>query len=94
MDIAAMDALVGALIALLGVAIAAIGLLTRRVNGKNNANPSIGAHLVKIEALGEQQVEGLRELRTTLGAIQVTLGKLETTVGACGAVQEFRQRGN
>jgi hypothetical protein len=83
-------ALLGVLVTLLGVAVAVIAM--QRRDGKNG-NPSTGAHLAKLETLGEQQVRALEQMSTELTAIQVTLGKLETTVGSCGAVQQLRQGG-
>lgn len=86
-----------ALLVLLGTAgTLIVGLLgvvgLQRRNGKNG-NPSTGAHLAKLETLGEQQVRALEQMSTELTTIQVTLARFEGTVGKCSAVQELRQRG-
>lgn len=81
--------LLGVVVALLGVAVTVIAM--QRRNGKNG-NPSTGAHLAKLETLGEQQVRALEQMSTELTTIQVTLAKLEGTVGSCGAVQQLRRQ--
>lgn len=85
--------IIGALATAVAGLAATIGILLRRDNKASHGNPGSNAHLAKLEALGEQQVEALGEVRAALTVIQVTLGKLEVIVGTCGAVQELRRRG-
>lgn len=79
----------GLVTAVVGLA-SVVGLLLRR-NGKAHNNPGNHA-LGKLETLSEQQVDALRDLQKGQNAIQVTLGKMEQTVGNCAAVQAIREK--
>jgi hypothetical protein len=82
--------LVGAAVPVILGLLALLGVMWRGRNGKNG-NPG---SLARIQTLCEQQLLAAQETRASVAAIQLTLAAMETTVGACGAVQEHIRRGN